>query len=565
MPTLVTHLGLTGDQVTFTQTNDPLVEPLGGNISLADIMKRFPVEVYHEGTNTRVYKFVQALCGDSGAGILKAQSLAVRLKNEGPLLIFHDLDTFYAHVFNFPRIRRELYNYDAAANALLDVSYDPANISVEKEIWDKIHAADSSYQKRVIDLMHATRLGNSPEGMRLAAKAGSGEECDVRENYKWIFDQLADEPLNLERLGETNSTSEFMIEPSSILNTNQTSEASNTLTLTFTGSPASGTFRLKYETAATSDITWTGSSIATEIFNAIIAISSGTLITLDDLTVTVDPSDLHVYTIVLTNGQLDALFFGVDDNSLNTGSLAFTYPLGDSYYMVDFDYPLASFQEDNIEEIQDSTTWDADNPTTDAAFYADNVALGPTVHLIPDIEYNMVQIVDRLRPVGTVMTVKPKRSAHIKSESRSVFGSSENFNLIRWVTGEPTVKWPPLDAGSGAFIQGIVTENGVTANVENEGTTFAFGTHVFPAIFQTMDSVSAYTNDALGDSLYNSPTFFTDRYIAYKSEHQGQFDVWVKTMFPFLQSISNNDLFGIGLAFPTEPAPLVANFPFILA
>lgn len=563
MPTIINQLGLsTTDQVVFTQANQPVVEPLGGNISLAEIMSRFPDTVYQSGPDSRLYKLIQALCGDSGAGLLKAQSLAIRLKNEGPLLVFHDLDTFYAHIFNFPRIKRELYNYDLASDALLSTTYDPTNVSLEKEIWDKIHAADDSYRRRVLDFMAAARSGNSPKGMELAAKAGSGEDADVVENYHWKFDQWSDDPLDIEKVGDTIGTGEFIVMPSGTSNTNDNVDA-NVLTLDFDLATTSGTFSLTYESITSDPITFDTTNIATAIYNAILGMDSGNIFGLTDVTVAVDLSSNFTYTITINDPQLDALFFGINNGTLVGGIGTLTYPVGDSYYLTPFQYPLASFTEDNYDEITGGTM-DADFPLPDDSFYFDNVRYEPAVHLLPELEYNMIRTLDHLRPVGTVMTVKPKRAAHIQVESRAVFSSSENFNLVRWVTGNPGIAWPDRDAAKGQFIQGIVTENGITANVENEGTTFAFGTHVFPALFQTITDVMAYTEDALEDVTYNTADF-PDRYVVYKSQHQGQFDRLINLMFPFLGAVADVDQFSIELAVPDEPTPLVTNFPFVIS
>lgn len=554
----------TDPTVTYTQSSNPLVEPLGGLVSIDELMDAFPVEVYHTGSDSRLYKFVSALCGDAGAGILKKQALAMRLKMEGPLLVFRDLDDYYSTVLTFPRIRSELYNYDQASQLLLDTSYDPTNIAVEKQIWDKIHAADSSYQKRVINFMHATRLGNSLEGMTLAALAGSGEDCEVVENYRYLFDQQSDDPLGLEKLGDTTGTAEFIIQPAGIGNTN---DDANTDTLNLTGSPTGGTFALQYESAPTEDILVNGSDISGAIYNAIIGISSGDLIQPTDVSVTVVQSTNNCsYTIQFFNPQLDALFLGVNDGLSLTGGtgpgVEIDYPIGDAYYMTQFEYPLASFYEDNYSEII-SGHLDSDHPTTATGFWAGNANIAPIVRLSPDVEFNMVRIVDRLRPVGTVMTLKPKRASQITVTSGTAFASSENFSIIRWITGNPSVQWPPVDASQGNFIQGVATSNGVTANVENEATSFAFGTHVLPAIFHTLDSLSAYTDGALLDSQYNSSTFFTNRYNIYKSEHVGMFDKWVTMIFPFLQSVASTDDFTVDLAVPVQPTQLLAQAPYL--
>src|SRR3954468_54036 len=150
------------------QASTNQIEPLAGPVSIDDLMDRFPDTVYDQSRDTHLFKFISALCGDSGAGLLKKQTFLARLRNEGDLLTFRDLDTFYVQHLRFPRLRSEMYP-----------TLDPSTDILTKSEWDEIQRCDLLYYHRVQLFMHSTRLGSTPQGMQLAAEAGSGVHCDV--------------------------------------------------------------------------------------------------------------------------------------------------------------------------------------------------------------------------------------------------------------------------------------------------------------------------------------------------------------------------------------------------
>src|SRR5258708_26972208 len=61
----------------------------------------FPYTTLFRSPNSHIYKFVDALCGDSGAGDLKKQLMVARLSNSLDNIQFNDLDRLFQNVLAF--------------------------------------------------------------------------------------------------------------------------------------------------------------------------------------------------------------------------------------------------------------------------------------------------------------------------------------------------------------------------------------------------------------------------------------------------------------------------------
>jgi hypothetical protein len=518
--------------VIYTINANPIVEPLDGPNSIRELLDRFPETLYHTGTDSRLYKFLLALCGDSGAGMLKKLSLQSRLKNEGPLLIWHDLDTYYANIFSFPRLKSEVYNYD------------PANMALEKQVWDRISEADRSYQRRVIDFFHGTRYGNSPYGMALVAKAGSGQDIDIVENYRWIFDQMSDDILGLSKQGDSTSTSEFVLQPRILGNPNLKSEELG-LKISATG----GSFVIYYESVPTALIPYNTSASQIED-----SITHNGLLLPGDVTVSGNNGD---FTIEIVNSQLSAFLFSVQgDSTLLTGggNVEFEYPVADTFYVARFRGPNMSWYEDHIRDIDNGTF--VDNPTNRIG----NVTPATTIYLNPDIEHNMVAQLDHVRPTGALMTVKPATERYVQCGVNKVLATTENIHVSRFITGNPQVPWPGIDASKGWFIQNSTqaTEQIIQDNMENEATFWSFSHRALPVVFHTIDSALAYKGEAFSDPTYGTSTFYSLTYNTYRSEHYGKFaEVTSLVWFNFLRNIQDDDYFTAAFALASQNTPLI--------
>lgn len=140
-----------GDRTTTSLVRaDPIIEPLAGPPRIQELMDRFPESTYAQGPDTHLYKFLEALCGDAGAGLLRKQTYIARLQGEAEVISYRDLDSFYTTHFRFGRIRPEVYSFDTDVDALTP------------DEWSDVQLKDARYRHRAQKLFAATRLGSSP-------------------------------------------------------------------------------------------------------------------------------------------------------------------------------------------------------------------------------------------------------------------------------------------------------------------------------------------------------------------------------------------------------------------
>ncbi len=409
-----------GDPTTTSLVKtDPLIEPLAGPPRVQELMDRFPDSVYAQGPDTHLYRFLEALCGDAGAGLLRKQTYLARLQGEAEVISYRDLDSFYTTHFRFARIRPEVYNFDTDVEALTP------------DEWADVQLKDSRYRHRAMKFMAATRLGCSPLGMAYAAEAGSGIECEVREHYRYIYDQYSDDKLGLEPYGRSSSVDEFVVMP---------------------------------------------------------RISDGNAV----------------------NSE-----YGYDIPYVKQSQ--FSTPAYDTVRPMDMDpvYVSEQFVPKEIVETVTKRGW-----------YA----------LTPDIQRNMIDVLDRLRPVGAYLSILPQEYRHIEvNPSPVVDSSTERFLPTRFVNGKPDVNWPEPSTIDAQFIE---------SGVENQSVSYADSQIELPDIFYTIDKVIAYSNDGLYDGAYGTSAF-DGVYELYKSESVGPFSTTLSNVYPVLQNVEIDDVHAI--------------------
>ena len=432
MPTLADLLGAQTDP-TLTQTtaNTPVVEPLDGPTTVDDVMDRFPEEIYQQGKDTHLYRFLTALAGDAGAGFLKAQAFAARLQFEAEFLNFEVLDAFYAAQFRFNRLKSETYP-----------SYNPDTDALTPTQWDAIQLADQHYKQRVADFFTSLRYGTAPLGMALAAQAASGVPCEVIENYKWIFDQFSDDPLGLAGYGTTNSTAEFIVVPRFI-----------------------------------------GDQIEAPLLE---------------------------FQQLITRGY-----------TYNAASLPNARPaLGGT------------------------------GPTVSVSV---SYSAGGVTKMVPEVERNVIDILDRVRSVGTIASIHPESVRYSTVTVNEVHASSSRIEVSRLVTGNADVPWPATDPSQNYFIQ---------AGVENEAGHFYGSARELPIVFLTPDGIHAYTEQALSDPLYATSAFFDTssgfaEFEHFRSEQTGSFPPLLSAIYPFLANLTSDATFVALNAIAINDTPLV--------
>lgn len=194
----ITEIRTAGTDITLVPR--PLYEPLAAPEPLTGKLGRFG-EHYDLSTNSNLYRFLLALCGESGAGSIKKQMLYPRLQSMLEATHFNDLDRLYGSTLGLPRISAEIY------------TVDPRNEALTQAQWQDIKIKDAQYRARSLIWMRAILEGPTPIGIKLAAEAACGVECDVFEQYRYIENQNSDHPAVLPNWGITTSRSEFVIVP----------------------------------------------------------------------------------------------------------------------------------------------------------------------------------------------------------------------------------------------------------------------------------------------------------------------------------------------------------------
>jgi hypothetical protein len=180
--------------------------------------------------------------------------------------------------------------------------------------------------------------------------------------------------------------------------------------------------------------------------------------------------------------------------------------------------------------------------------------------LLPDIERNMIELLDRIRPVNTFATIRLEEPVNIDLTISNPTASSIFLQLTRFVTGKPTVAWPPTDPSTNTFIQ---------ANVENPSGSYANSVQATPTTFYTIlpSAIKGYTDQALNDPLYGTPEFHTTASdgIApsdkYTSEHNGPFFDPIIQIYPELNRASEQSVFSSKAAVSVLNTPLILRGP----
>jgi len=499
MPTLNQYnVNKNGGYLKFSIIENPLIEPLDGPLYIDHLMERFPETVYNRGRETHLYRFLTALAGDAGAGQLKKQSLFARMKYEGNLLSFEDLDGSYK-TFGFSRLPNETYAINAKESSLTT------------EEWDAIHTADISYRRRIMDFYQATQYGSSPEGMRLAAKAGSGQEMIVSENYRAIFDSISDDPIGIEKNGNTDSLSEFIIQPAIQQNKNNL-EYYATLSVV---PPVDGNFY-----SSDSIVFSYNSELSVTIFlrNISSSIIKSTIVGFNAINtndVNVEQMTSTSFKISFPNPDLSLVNLRIYGASLFSGAQTeITYSFIDSaFYSADFGRPRHEYYDAVISNLV----------ATGGSLIDET-----TIWLDPAYERNMSDVIERLKPTSSIATVKSSEQREIEIPINSITATSEKFVVNRFIKGNLVQPVTIDDPINGYFI---------VPNEEREERTAPYSGYDISVISMTISNVIAYKGNAIDDQIYNTPKFYselnnkTNNYISYRD---GSFDPTSKSIFPFL-------------------------------
>ena len=137
-------------------------------------LEHFDENVYAADSTTFLYKFIDAMCGDSGAGGLKKEAFIQRLSGAIAGIYGSDLDYIFGNVHFLSRAPSEAYNYDTMTQMLTS------------DAWDEVMVKDAWYRARITEFFAACTAGGTTEGVRMAVHAAVSSDCEIMENWRYI-------------------------------------------------------------------------------------------------------------------------------------------------------------------------------------------------------------------------------------------------------------------------------------------------------------------------------------------------------------------------------------------
>ena len=499
-------------RMNFSLVENPVIEPLDGPLFVEHLMLRFPEEIYSRGRDTHLYKFLTALVGESGAGILKKKSLIARMQFENAALNFQNLDNLYSPLIGFDRLPNETY------------TIDPKKSTLTEEEWRAIDAADKSYRNRAINYIRAARQGGTRKGIEDAASAAIGRPASVIENYRAIFDKNSDSPLGVKKYGFTDSVAEFIIRPEISVNQN-TAEVFARLSI--------------------NDETDTGyfNFIFGGVYSPNISVSQVSSASL--LAALKALEELDVYDVIVQQTTTTSYIIKINSTVVSVDSLSLEVSNLDEPTNVSIDYSSTN-------SYMYTGLFGDPSPEYYNAFISHRSTTGLSErvdyknYLDPYIQKNLDALVSRIQPQGTIFSVSPSQERYSTVGARSVFASSERFVVSRFVSASPAINYPQKD-----LLKGLILE----AGVENEERNYPYVGVDMPTVFLTINAVIAYSGDARRDSVYGTQSFYAGTSPAYKkyiSVHSGKFFDPVPRIYPFLKNVSDNAVFDPAYAIPNN-------------
>jgi hypothetical protein len=153
-----------------SQSPFPLIPPKSTELRLS----HFDDYVYSATPSTILYKFVDALCGTSGAGALVNEIFLARMGTALETIYFNDLDYIFGKVSFLARSPSESY------------PYNPMTDMLTSDQWDEVRVKDAWYRSRIKDFFAACNLGGTPDGIRMCVQAALAVDCDIYEVWRYL-------------------------------------------------------------------------------------------------------------------------------------------------------------------------------------------------------------------------------------------------------------------------------------------------------------------------------------------------------------------------------------------
>lgn len=136
-------------------------------------MEHFDGDVFKTDSDSYLFKFIDALCGDVGAGALKKQVFLARLNGALDSIYFSDLDYIFGNVHFLSRSTTESYTFDPMVDMLT------------AEQWDEVRVKDAWYRARIKDFFAACQAGGTADGIRMCVQAAVTVDCDIFEVWRY--------------------------------------------------------------------------------------------------------------------------------------------------------------------------------------------------------------------------------------------------------------------------------------------------------------------------------------------------------------------------------------------
>jgi hypothetical protein len=153
-----------------SQAPFPLMPPKSTELRMA----HFDEHVYTADSTTTLYKFLDALCGDGGAGNLKKELFLQRLSAGLDGIYGSALDFIFGGTRFLSRVSSESYSFNTEIALLTSAQ------------WDEVAVKDAAYRARIREFFAAATKGGTPEAIRLAVHAATSADCQVMESWRYI-------------------------------------------------------------------------------------------------------------------------------------------------------------------------------------------------------------------------------------------------------------------------------------------------------------------------------------------------------------------------------------------
>lgn len=137
-------------------------------------LAHFDADLYDLRPQSHLVRLLRVLLGDSGSGQLRKRYTVSRIQTTLEGTHFYDLDGFYGSLFGAVRRQGET------------LGNDPMTSVEAPDDWDEIMSRDAQYRERISALAQALPMAGTVEGLRQAAEALTGVECDVYETWRLL-------------------------------------------------------------------------------------------------------------------------------------------------------------------------------------------------------------------------------------------------------------------------------------------------------------------------------------------------------------------------------------------